>query len=140
MLEDDLKMRINNILGLLTEVAPFETERFLRMRERLRTNFDEVLGKDNFDQNRFEQEVLYYLEKMDMSEEKTRLEQHCKYFLEQMAKKQEAVGRTLNFISQEIGREINTLGAKAYDSDIQRLVVQMKDELEKVKEQLANVL
>lgn len=140
VLEADLRLRITNIMGLLVEVAPFEAERFVRMRERLRNNFDEALGKDNFDQNRFEQEVLYYLEKMDMSEEKTRLEQHCKYFLEQMDQKTEAVGRTLNFISQEIGREINTLGAKAYDSDIQRVVVQMKDELEKVKEQLANVL
>jgi uncharacterized protein (TIGR00255 family) len=140
MLEADLKLRVTNILLLLVEVAPFEADRFVRMRERLRNNFDEALGKDNFDQNRFEQEVLYYLEKMDMSEEKTRLEQHCKYFLEQMDQKSDAVGRTLNFISQEIGREINTLGAKAYDSDIQRVVVQMKDELEKVKEQLANVL
>lgn len=140
VLEADLRLRINIILSLLIEVTPFEAERFVRMRERLRNNFDEALGKDNFDQNRFEQEVLYYLEKMDMSEEKSRLEQHCKYFLEQMDKKQEAVGRTLNFISQEIGREINTLGAKAYDSDIQRVVVQMKDELEKIKEQLANVL
>jgi uncharacterized protein (TIGR00255 family) len=140
VLETDLRLRINIILSLLTEVAPFEAERFVRMRERLRNNFDEALGKDNFDQNRFEQEVLYYLEKMDMSEEKIRLEQHCKYFLEQMDHKEEAVGRTLNFISQEIGREINTLGAKAYDADIQRVVVQMKDELEKIKEQLANVL
>jgi uncharacterized protein (TIGR00255 family) len=140
MLEADLRLRVTNIQSLLVEVAPFETERFTRMRERLRSNFDEALGSDNLDQNRFEQEVLYYLEKMDMSEEKTRLDQHCKYFLEQMAQKQDAVGRTLNFISQEIGREINTLGAKAYDSDIQRVVVQMKDELEKIKEQLANVL
>jgi uncharacterized protein (TIGR00255 family) len=140
VLEADLRQRIANILSLLVEVTPFETERFARMRERMRNNFDELLGKDNLDQNRFEQEVLFYLEKMDMSEEKSRLEQHCKYFLEQMGKKEDAIGRTLNFISQEIGREINTLGAKAYDSDIQRVVVQMKDELEKVKEQLANVL
>lgn len=140
VLEADLRLRIKTILALLNDVSPFEAERFVRMRERLRNNFDEALGKDNFDQNRFEQEVLYYLEKMDMSEEKSRLEQHCKYFLEQMEFKKDAVGRTLNFISQEIGREINTLGAKAYDSDIQRVVVQMKDELEKIKEQLANVL
>ncbi len=140
VLEADLRQRIANILSLLLEVTPFETERFARMRERMRNNFDELLGKDNLDQNRFEQEVLFYLEKMDMSEEKSRLEQHCKYFLEQMDKKEDAIGRTLNFISQEIGREINTLGAKAYDSDIQRVVVQMKDELEKIKEQLANVL
>jgi uncharacterized protein (TIGR00255 family) len=140
VLEADLRMRVSNILLLLTEVSPFESDRFVRMRERLRSNFEEALGKDSFDQNRFEQEVLYYLEKMDMSEEKLRLEQHCHYFLDQMTVKQDAVGRTLNFITQEIGREINTLGAKAYDADIQRVVVQMKDELEKIKEQLANVL
>jgi uncharacterized protein (TIGR00255 family) len=101
---------------------------------------EEGIGKENLDPNRFEQELLFYLEKMDMSEEKQRLEQHCKYFLEQLDGKQESLGRTLNFISQEIGREINTLGAKAYDADIQRIVVQMKDELEKIKEQIANVL
>lgn len=140
VLEADLRQRVAAIIDLLKEVAPFEAERFVRMRERLRSNLEDALGKDNIDQNRFEQEVLYYLEKMDMSEEKLRLEQHCKYFQEQMDKKQDSVGRTLNFISQEIGREINTLGAKAYDSDIQRVVVQMKDELEKIKEQLANVL
>jgi len=92
------------------------------------------------DMNRYEQEILHYLEKMDITEEKVRLEQHCKYFLEQIENKQQSAGRTLNFISQEMGREINTLGAKAYDSDMQKLVVQMKDELEKIKEQLANVL
>ncbi|MCY7329355.1 MAG: DUF1732 domain-containing protein [Saprospiraceae bacterium] len=83
---------------------------------------------------------MYYLEKMDITEEKVRLAQHCKYFLEQIDVKNQSAGRTLNFITQEIGREINTLGAKAYDADLQRLVVQMKDELEKIKEQLANVL
>ncbi|MBL7827729.1 MAG: YicC family protein [Saprospiraceae bacterium] len=140
VLENELVFRTKNILTLLKEVTPFETERFSRMRERLRTNMEDGFGRENLDQNRFEQEVLYYLEKMDMSEEKLRLEQHCIYFLEQMNQKQDAVGRTLNFISQEIGREINTLGAKAYDSDIQKVVVQMKDELEKIKEQLANVL
>lgn len=140
VLEADLRHRVQNILELLKEVAPFEAERFTRMRERLRNNMEEALGRDNYDQNRFEQEVLYYLEKMDMSEEKVRLEQHCKYFLEQIDQKKALVGRTLNFVSQEIGREINTLGAKAYDPDIQRVVVKMKDELEKVKEQLANVL
>jgi uncharacterized protein (TIGR00255 family) len=141
VLEADLRLRITNILLLLTQVSPFEQERFVRMRERMRTNLEDNWSKDKpMDENRFEQEILFYLEKMDMSEEKTRLEQHCKYFLEQMDGKQESLGRTLNFISQEIGREINTLGAKAYDADIQRLVVQMKDELEKVKEQLANVL
>lgn len=140
VLEADLRQRVQIILELLKEVGPFETERFTRMRERLRNNLEDALGRDGYDQNRFEQEVLYYLEKMDMSEEKLRLEQHCKYFIEQIDTKKELVGRTLNFVSQEIGREINTLGAKAYDPDIQRVVVKMKDELEKIKEQLANVL
>ncbi len=140
-LESDLRLRIANILLLLSEVAPFEQDRLARMRERLRTNLTENMGKDHVDNNRFEQEILYYLEKMDINEEKVRLEQHCKYFLDQIEQKNhQAAGRTLNFISQEIGREINTLGAKAYDADIQKLVVQMKDELEKIKEQLANVL
>ncbi|HLP94740.1 MAG TPA: YicC/YloC family endoribonuclease [Saprospiraceae bacterium] len=140
VLEADLRLRVTNILLLLSEVTPFEQERFTRMRERIRNNMEEGIGKENLDPNRFEQELLFYLEKMDMSEEKIRLEQHCKYFLEQLDGKQESLGRTLNFISQEIGREINTLGAKAYDADIQRIVVQMKDELEKMKEQIANVL
>lgn len=139
-LEADLRLRVANILILLSEVAPFEEERFTRMRDRLRNNLEEGIGKENVDSNRFEQEILYYLEKMDITEEKVRLEQHCKYFLEQVENTKQSAGRTLNFISQEMGREINTMGAKAYDADIQRLVVQMKDELEKIKEQLANVL
>lgn len=139
-LEADLRLRVANIMLLLTDITPFEQERFTRMRERLRNNLEEGLGKENIDMNRYEQEILHYLEKMDITEEKVRLEQHCKYFLEQIENKQQSAGRTLNFISQEMGREINTLGAKAYDSDMQKLVVQMKDELEKIKEQLANVL
>jgi uncharacterized protein (TIGR00255 family) len=139
-LETDLRLRVANILLLLAEITPYEKERFVRMRERLRGNLEEGVGKENLDNNRFEQEILYYLEKMDVTEEKVRLEQHCRYFIEQIDNPSLSAGRTLNFISQEIGREINTLGAKAYDADIQRLVVQMKDELEKIKEQLANVL
>lgn len=139
-LEADLRLRVTNILLLLSEVRPFEQERFARMRERLRSNMEEAVGKESLDSNRFEQEILYYLEKMDITEEKVRLEQHCKYFLEQVENSKQSAGRTLSFISQEMGREINTLGAKAYDADIQRIVVQMKDELEKIKEQLANVL
>lgn len=141
VLEADLRVRAANIMLLLAEVTPYEQERFNKMRERLRGNLEENLGKEHaVDTNRFEQEILYYLEKMDMSEEKVRLEQHCKYFIEQLDNNKQSNGRTLNFISQEMGREINTLGAKAYDADIQRLVVQMKDELEKIKEQLANAL
>lgn len=139
-LEADLRLRVANILLLLSQITPFEQERFSRMRERLRNNMEEAIGKESLDSNRFEQEILYYLEKMDITEEKVRLEQHCKYFLEQMENPKQSAGRSLGFISQEMGREINTLGAKAYDADIQRLIVQMKDELEKIKEQLANVL
>jgi uncharacterized protein (TIGR00255 family) len=90
------------------------------------------------DENRFEQEVIFYLEKIDISEEKVRLEQHCNYFLEQLDAETPSKGRTLSFIGQEMGREINTLGAKAYSADIQKLVVKMKDDLEKIKEQVAN--
>lgn len=140
VLEADLRLRIANILLFLSEVSPVEQDRFTRMRERLRTNMEDIFGKEKLDSNRFEQEILYYLEKMDITEEKVRLEQHCKYFLEQLDTAKTSPGRTLNFISQEIGREINTLGAKAYDADIQKLVVHMKDELEKIKEQLANII
>ena len=104
VMEADLQLRINNILSLLGDVTPFENERIIRVRERLRGNIEEVIGRDNYDSNRFEQELVFYLEKMDMSEEKLRLEQHCKYFLEQMKNNKNSVGRTLNFISQEICR------------------------------------
>lgn len=140
VLENDLRIRVYNIVKSLDEVRPLEEERTRRMRDRLRNNMEEVFGKDNLDTNRFEQEILYYLEKMDITEEKVRLEQHCKYFIEQVGNKELSAGRTLGFIAQEMGREINTLGAKAYDADIQKLIVQMKDDLEKIKEQLANVL
>lgn len=140
VLDQDLRDRIASILGLLDMVGPFEQERFHKMRERMRNNLEETFGRENVDHNRFEQEVLFYLEKMDMSEEKIRLAQHCKYFIEQLDDHSQSAGRTLGFISQEIGREINTLGAKAYDANIQRFVVQMKDELEKIKEQIANAL
>jgi uncharacterized protein (TIGR00255 family) len=140
MLEQDLRMRVHLITETLEKITPYEQERFQRMRERMRNNMEEVFGRENLDTNRFEQEVLYYLEKMDMSEEKSRLTQHCNFFMEQVADSKLSSGRSLGFITQEMGREINTLGAKAYDADIQRFVVQMKDELEKIKEQIANVL
>lgn len=140
VLEDDLRLRVKTITDILDQVTPFEQERFVKMRDRMRNNMEEAFGRENLDSNRFEQEVLYYLEKMDMSEEKLRLAQHCKYFLEQVSNVSQSAGRTLGFITQEMGREINTLGAKAYDAGIQRFVVQMKDELEKIKEQIANVL
>jgi uncharacterized protein (TIGR00255 family) len=112
----------------------------VRMRQRLHQNLEESLGKEKIDENRFEQEIIHYLEKLDITEEKVRLAQHCKYFIEELSQPGTQKGRKLSFISQEIGREINTLGAKAYSSEIQRLVVVMKDELEKIKEQVANCL
>ncbi len=141
VLEEELRLRTNNIQKNLNDVTPFETERIVKVRQRLHQSLEEFWGRDNVDENRFEQEVLFYLDKMDITEEKVRLDQHCKYFLEQFDDLTNiSKGRQLNFISQEMGREINTLGAKAYSSEIQRLVVQMKDELEKIKEQLANAV
>lgn len=139
-METDLRLRVNNIQTYLGEIPPFEAERVVKLRERLMKNLEENFSKEKVDQNRFEQEVIYYLEKMDITEEKVRLGQHCKYFIEQIDAKDAQKGRKLSFISQEIGREINTLGAKAYSSDIQRLVVKMKDDLEKIKEQVANAV
>jgi uncharacterized protein (TIGR00255 family) len=140
VIEDDFKLRVNNINRLLKDVEPFVEERKEKMRERLRQNFQDNKVQSAIDENRFEQELIYYLEKMDITEEQVRLAQHCKYFLEVLESKQTVKGRKLNFISQEMGREINTLGSKANHSNIQRVVVQMKDELEKIKEQLGNTL
>lgn len=136
----DLSTRLDNILALIDEVTPLENDRIHRTRQRIRQNLAEFLENEQVDENRFEQEILFYLEKMDITEEKVRLAQHCRYFLDEMAADGKDKGRKLNFITQEIGREINTLGAKAYDSGIQQIVVLMKNELEKVKEQLANIL
>lgn len=137
-MELDLRMRVGIIQQLLSELNPHEEERIAKLRQRMRQNLEEYLGKEKVDENRFEQEVLFYLEKIDLTEEKVRLEQHCKYFIEELDKAYASKGRKLSFISQEMGREINTMGAKAYSSEIQRLVVGMKDELEKIKEQVAN--
>ena len=137
-MKDDLNLRITNIVNLLDRIDPHEQERVDNLRTRLHQKLEEHVGRDKIDENRFEQEIIFYLEKMDINEEKVRLLQHCKYFQEELEKKISIKGRKLSFIGQEIGREINTLGAKAYASNIQRLVVEMKDELEKVKEQVAN--
>lgn len=139
-LEKDMELRIKTIAENLEQINPFDAERQDRLRKRLRQRFEEYQSNDTVDENRFEQELIYYFEKLDLNEEKVRLAQHCKYFLEVLAKKQDVKGKKLNFISQEIGREINTMGAKAHSSDIQRLVVVMKDELEKIKEQSANIV
>ncbi len=139
-MEKDLRQRITIILTKLKEVDPLDQGRMQKLRNRLRQHLEEYLGKDQIDENRFEQELIFYLEKFDINEEKVRLAQHCQYFLEQLERPDKIKGRKLTFIAQEMGREINTLGAKAYASDIQRLVVQMKEELEKIKEQVANTL
>ncbi|MGD0342934.1 MAG: DUF1732 domain-containing protein [Bacteroidales bacterium] len=138
-LEADLIRCIGKILGFLTEVEKFEGERTKRIREKIHASLVENVGKENVDMNRFEQEIIYYLEKLDINEEKVRLKKHCEYFLEKAASLPPN-GKILNFISQEIGREINTIGSKANDAAMQKLVVSMKDELEKIKEQTLNAL
>lgn len=137
-LRNDIVGHIQNIVQLLSEVTPFEAQRTELLKNRLMKNVAEVSENLKFDPNRFEQELIYYLEKLDVSEEKVRLQQHCNYFME--AVDEDFAGKKLGFIIQEMGREINTLGSKANDASIQRIVVQMKDALEKIKEQLFNVL
>ncbi len=139
-LSADLQERVANIREALVAVDQFEETRISSIKERIRKNLNQHLGDEQVDQNRFEQEILFYLEKLDINEEKVRLSQHCTFFLEELAKEKIQKGKKLNFISQEMGREINTLGAKAQQSDIQQLVVRMKDELEKIKEQVLNTL
>lgn len=136
-LNDDLRMRVEHISALLVEVDGQDSGRAERTRERIRSRLAELQAK--VDQDRFEQELVFYLEKMDINEEKVRLRAHCGYFLETLDKEQQQ-GRKLGFITQEMGREINTLGSKANDAAMQRNVVLMKDELEKIKEQVLNVL
>lgn len=138
VLKTDLLKRINLILSLLDQVEPFESLRHATIKNRLISNLSELAGAGHYDENRFEQELIYYLEKLDITEEKVRLKQHCNYFM--LSIDEDNAGKKLGFISQEIGREINTLGSKANEANIQRLVVQMKDELEKIKEQLFNIL
>jgi uncharacterized protein (TIGR00255 family) len=138
-LDKDLRERIVSISAALSAVELLEGDRITRIRERIGNNLSEFIGKEGIDENRFEQELIFYMEKLDISEEKIRLANHCSYFLETMEEKG-SVGKKLGFISQEMGREINTLGSKANHVDIQRLVVEMKDELERIKEQILNVL
>jgi uncharacterized protein (TIGR00255 family) len=135
----DLEKHIMNILASLETVKTFEEGRISRIREKLLSNLDENIKTENIDKNRFEQELIYYLEKFDINEEKVRLTKHCEYFIESIGNS-EPNGKVLSFITQEIGREINTIGSKANDVSIQKLVVMMKDELEKIKEQVLNVL
>ena len=137
-LAKDLQVRIKTIDKLLNKVASADTTRINRIKKRIKNNISEVVTDRKIDQNRLEQELIYYIEKIDITEEKVRLKTHLDYFISTM--KEDSTGRKLGFIGQEIGREINTIGSKANDVKIQKLVVQMKDELEKVKEQLLNVL
>lgn len=139
-LEKDLLTRINNIEKQQEEVAAFEPLRRIKIKESLQKVLDENIGKENYDPNRLEQELIYYIEKIDLSEEQVRLKNHCNYFKEVLNEKGIIKGKKLSFILQEIGREINTTGSKAYDAEIQKCVVLMKDELEKAKEQILNVL
>ena len=137
-LKKDFEIRISKINTCLEEIKTLDLIRINAIKNRIRNNIEEVIGKSNLDENRFEQELIYYIEKLDINEEKVRLKTHLDYFIETCNEK--SAGRKLNFISQEIGREINTIGSKANDAQIQKLVVLMKDELEKIKEQANNVL
>lgn len=138
-LKSDIVNNIQNILDLLSQVEPHETQRMENVKTKIMDSLNEMQQNGNIDKNRFEQELIYYMEKLDINEEKIRLANHCSYFTETMAEN-EPSGRKLGFIAQEIGREINTLGSKANESNLQRIVVQMKDNLEKIKEQVLNVL
>ncbi|MCK9269268.1 MAG: YicC/YloC family endoribonuclease [Bacteroidales bacterium] len=140
LLQADFELRIGLIQDYLQKIEPFEIARIERIREKLRKDLEKYFETQNIDQNRFEQEIIYYLEKIDITEEKVRLKQHCNYFMQTVKENNTSGGKKLNFISQEVGREINTIGSKASDYEMQRLVVQMKDELEKIKEQLFNIL
>jgi uncharacterized protein (TIGR00255 family) len=140
IMEKELLLRVNNILQQQEEVIKLEPLRQHKIREGIKRLLEENVGKENYDGNRLEQELIYYIEKIDITEEQVRLKNHCEYFKSLLADADESKGKKLSFILQEIGREINTTGSKAYDSTIQKCVVMMKDELEKAKEQVLNVL
>ena len=137
VLEKDFILRIQNINHLLQQIEPFEKERLETIKERFIKNLEEL--NVDYDQNRYEQEMIFYLERLDITEEKVRLKNHCDYFMETL-ESEESEGKKLGFICQEIGREINTLGSKSNNAGMQKIVVQMKDELEKIKEQMLNIL
>lgn len=137
-LKKDLLHRVELIVGLLDQVEPYEKLRHETIKQRLTKNLSEITTDGQYDENRFEAELIYYLEKLDITEEKVRLRQHCNYFNE--SSDEDQAGKKLGFISQEMGREINTLGSKANEVNIQKIVVKMKDELEKIKEQVCNIL
>jgi uncharacterized protein (TIGR00255 family) len=138
-LEKDLRLRTKNIISYISDIEKFEQKRIDAVRQKLMDALQTFLAPGDIDKNRFEQELVYYLEKLDITEEKVRLRSHLKYF-EEILDENKPIGKKLGFISQELGREINTLGSKANDADMQRIVVMMKDELEKIKEQILNIL
>lgn len=139
-LEGELRLRIQNINRQEKAILRLEPLRREKIKENILQSIDENIGKENYDKNRFEQELIYYIEKIDIREEQVRLRNHCEYFLSIVDDEEALKGKKLGFVVQEIGREINTTGSKAYDSEIQKCVVLMKDELEKLKEQIFNVL
>lgn len=138
-LQNDVLQKNAMILDLLEQLSQYEEERITAIKERLKQNIAELANGTPIDENRYEQEIIFYLEKLDINEEKVRLKKHCEYFVETI-NIEEFSGKKLGFIAQEMGREINTLGSKAHHAGIQKIVVMMKDELEKIKEQLLNVL
>lgn len=142
VLQEDMMMRINLIVSLIPQVEAFEIERIDKIKQRLKDNLEQFLPHVNLDENRYEQEIVYYLDKLDITEEKIRLAQHCKFFNEVCSDNKDSLdkGKKLNFIIQEIGREINTLGSKANFAEMQRIVIKMKEEADKIKEQIANIL
>lgn len=139
-LQKDLEAQINHIAAREKTILELEPNRKKRIVDEIRQLLEDNVGKENMDQNRLEQELIYYMEKIDIHEEQIRLRQHCEYFLEIINNTDDGKGKKLSFVLQEIGREINTTGSKAYDADIQKCVVEMKDHLEKAKEQVLNVL
>jgi uncharacterized protein (TIGR00255 family) len=138
-LSEDIVSRVTLIKNLADELEKYENVRIEKVKARIHQNLEEIIVSEKIDKNRFEEELIYYLEKFDITEEKVRLANHCSYFMETLGDK-ESVGKKLGFITQEIGREINTIGSKSNDADMQKIVVKMKDELEKIKEQINNVL
>ena len=139
-LQKDLLQRIENIKQEEEKILQFVPARAQKIKEEINTLLEQHVGKEKIDSNRMEQELIYYMEKIDIHEEQIRLRQHCIYFDEILKNNEEGKGKKISFLLQEIGREINTTGSKAYDADIQKCVVTMKDELEKAKEQILNVL
>ena len=137
-LEKKFREKISNISALLKSVEPYEQERVAKIKERIRTTMQNTVG-GNYDENRFEQEMIFYIEKLDISEEKQRLSNHLEYFIKTL-EEGHGQGKKLGFIAQEMGREINTLGSKSNQAEMQNIVVRMKDELEQIKEQVLNVL